>query len=231
MRKASMEGVGAVTFDFGGTLVLGDLDTEGYKRILLKYLHSIGFSGRKNRLNKAMNGMLEGLTKARNQNREIRFEHLYQGLLFKLGIHPEIEIIEYIYQLYVRSFKVDFVSGARKVLKTLHDKYKLAVISNATSNIPRIALEKYDFTGYFDTIVVSRDIGIRKPDPEIFRFTLNNLSLKSNEAVHVGDSFEDDVQGARNVGMKTIWIRNETEAINTEPDYTIRSLEELTSIL
>ncbi len=226
-----MAKIRAVTLDFGGTLALGDLDRESYRSELLNYLRSIGFSRSEAQFNSARNSMLEKLMKVRKRNREMRFEDLYQGFLFKLEIHPESWIIDYIHSLYARSFKIELVNGVREVLRTLSEKYKLAIISNALSNVPRLAIERHDLARYFHTIVVSRDIGIRKPDPEIFYFTLNNLSVDVHEAVHVGDSLVDDVQGASSAGIKSIWISNDKNDSLIKPDYTIRNLQEIANIL
>ena len=226
-----MKGIKGVTFDFGGTLAGGDLDKQGLRSKLLEYLQSLGFSKGKARLSKARNGMLAGLMRARRQNREMRLEDLYQGMLFKIGIHPEREIIDHIHQLYIRSFNVELVPGAKEVLETLAEKYRLAVVSNAMSEVPRQALERFELRRYFVSVTISRDIGIRKPDPEIFRYTLSNMGIESYEAVHVGDSLEEDIQGAKNAGMKAIWVPDGDEETSVQPDFTIRSLHELTSLL
>jgi len=220
-----------VTFDFGGTLALGDIDKEDFGNRLFEYVYSLGFSGGKAQLSKARNGMLERLMKARSHNREIRLEDLYQGMLFNLGLHPEIEIIDYIHQLYIRSFKVELIPGVKEVFDALNERYGLAVISNAISDVPRYAIKKFGLERYLDAIVISRDLGIRKPDSEIFKFTLRKLGIESHEAIHVGDSLESDVQGAKNAGMKTIWLKRSNEEMNVLPDYTIHSIRELTSLL
>lgn len=226
-----MKGVKGVTFDFGGTLATGDLDKEGLKERLLGYLRSLGFSGGEAQLSKARNGMLQSLMKARTRNREIRLEDLYGGMLLKIGLHPEAEVIDHIHQLYIRSFRVELVPGVKEVLKPLSQKYSLAVISNAISEVPRHAVRKFGLEKYFDFVTVSRDIGIRKPSREIFKFTLENLGIESHEAVHVGDSMEHDIEGAKNAGMKAIWITAGDEETTIQPDHTIRSLQELTSLL
>ncbi|MCP8321903.1 MAG: HAD family hydrolase [archaeon] len=223
--------VKGVTFDFGGTLALGGLDKEGFRHDLLEYLRSLGFSGSESLVNKTRDGMLGRLMKARDHNREIRLEDLYQDMLFKLGLHPEREVTDFIHQLYIRSFKVELIPGVEKILELLNVKYRLAIISNATSNVPREAMKRFGLEKYFDSIVISRDIGIRKPDPEIFNFTLKNLGIKSDEAVHVGDSLEYDVRGAKNAGMRAVWIKRNNEEENIQPDYTIHSLQELTLLL
>ena len=226
-----MKNLKAITFDFGGTLAHGSLEKENYKIALIDYLFKLGFSGGKARLSKARNAMLERLRRAQKKNRELRFEDLYQGLLFDLKLHPTQERLDYIVHLYYRFFRVDFVPGIKEMLIDFSGKYKLAIISNITSNISRYVLKKFDFKQYFDCIILSWDLGIRKPDPEIFQFTLQNLGVKSCEAIHVGDSLEDDIQGAKNAGMKTVWIKGNDEIKDLHPDFVISKVTKLPSIL
>jgi len=220
-----------VTFDFGGTLAQGAFDRDAFRNKFLDYLRSLGFSDREAQLNKARDRMLERLGRARSHDREIRLEDLYQDMLFELGLHPEREVIGHINQLYRDSFQTKMIEGVEEVLKVLSERYKLAVISNAMSDVPRCALKKSGLERYFVAVVISRDLGIRKPDPEIFNFALNRLDVENDEAIHVGDSLEHDVKGARNAGMKTVWLKNDNGVLDIEPDYTIHSIEELTSFL
>ena len=226
-----MKQMKAITFDFGGTLAHGDLDKNNYRRALIDYILRLGFSGGKAKLNKARKAMLERLSTAQKRNKELRFENLYQDLLFQLGIHPTKENLDYIQQLYYRYFKIELLPGVPEMLLELSEKYKLAIVSNTISNASRLVLDKHDLEKYFDCIVLSRDLGIRKPDLEIFNFTLENLGLKAIEAIHVGDSLEQDVQGAKNVGMKTVWIKGDNETQNIQPDFIISKVTDLPSLL
>lgn len=220
-----------VTFDFGGTLAQGAFDRETFRNRFLDYLLSLDFSGGEDQLNKAKDRMLERLGRARSRNREIRLEDLYQDVLFELGLRPERDVIGRINQLYMDSFQTKIIEGVEEILKDLSERYKLAVISNAMSDVPRYALKKFGLERYFVAVVISRDLGIRKPDPEIFNFTLNRLDVENVEAIHVGDSLEHDIKGARNAGMKTVWVKNDNQVPDIEPDYTIHSITELTSFL
>ena len=222
--------VKGVLFDFGGTLALGDLNKEEFRNSLFEYIRSLGFNGTESRFKRVRRGMFERLMKARSQKREMRIEDLYQGMFFDLGLHPEKVALDYIHDLYIRSFNVELVNGVKDVLEYLNERYNLAIVSNSMSNVARHAIKRFNLEKYFDMIVISRDLGIRKPDREIFQFTLKNLGVESYEAVHVGDSLEDDVQGAKNAGMKTVWIKT-GEDVNVQPDYTINSIKELTSLL
>lgn len=226
-----MEQKKAITFDFGGTLAYGALDKENYQRALLDYIFRLGYSGGRAKLSKARNAMLERLRHAREKNREIRFEDLYQSLLLDLELDPTKETIHFIEQLYYNFFKIEIVPGIREMLSNLSKRYNLAIISNVLSNVSRLALKKFELEQYFDYIVLSRDLGIRKPDPEIFNFTLRTWGIAGEDAIHVGDSLENDVKGAKKVGMKTVWIQGEDENTNIQPDYVISKVTDLPTLL
>jgi len=220
-----------VIFDFGGTLVGGKLNDEGYRRQLLDYIRSLGYRVSERTLRKAIEGMLAKLRKAQERNRELRFEELYSSVLLRLGINPSEEVLNQIYELYKRSYSFETVPGAEETLQSLYGRYKLAVVSNATSHLPRFALEKSGLAKFFQVVVVSRDLGVRKPDPEIFRYALERLKVKPEEAIHVGDSIKHDVKGAKKVGIKVVWIKTEEEEVTAEPDHVIRRITELPKII
>jgi HAD superfamily hydrolase (TIGR01549 family) len=203
-----MEQIKAITFDLDGTLAYGALDNENYKRALIDYLHKIGYSGGSAALNKSHQAMLERQTKSHARNIELRFDLLY----------------------YNRFFRIDIVSGVEEMLKGLSEGYKLAIVSNAITNVSRLALQKLDLAKYFDCIILSRDLGVRTPDPEIFFYALRSMWVKSSQAIHVGNSLETDVQGGKNAGMKTVWIKGDEEVMNIQPDFIISKITELPSL-
>jgi len=221
----------AVIFDFGGTLVRGKLDERGYRQRLLNYIHSLGYRVSERSLRKAIEGMLVRLMKTRKRNLELRFEDLYSNVLSKLGINPSEEMLINIYGLYKKSFSFEIVQGAEEVLQTLYGRYKLAVVSNTMSEIPRFALTDSGLMRFFQIVILSRDIGIRKPDPRIFWYALEKLNVKPKEAIHVGDSIKHDVVGAKNAGIKAAWIKIEGKKAAEEPDHVIHSINELPKVI
>jgi HAD superfamily hydrolase (TIGR01549 family) len=226
-----MEQIKAITFDIDGTLAYGALDSESFQRALVDYLRKIGYSGGTGTINKSRQAMLEKMRKHQARNIELRFDLLYSNMLFDLGLEITQERLEYIEGLYSRFFKIDVLPGVKEMLVELSGKYKLAVVANAISNVSRLALEKLDLAKYFDYIVLSRDLGVRKPDLEIFVYALRSMWVKGSEAVHVGDSLVDDVQGGKDAGMKTVWIKGNEEVLNIQPDFVISKTTELLSLL
>ena len=119
---------------------------------------------------------------------------------------------------------------AETVLKKLHVRYKLGIVSNYA--IPECVislLEKHGLDKLFDVIIVSGAVNKRKPHPEIFRKALKELGVDAAETVFVGDTLDADVRGAKAVGMKTIYLerRLQEEDENDGPDQTIKKLVQL----
>jgi putative hydrolase of the HAD superfamily len=123
---------------------------------------------------------------------------------------------------------------AKPLLRSLYGRYKLGIVSNYA--IPECAdklLKTHGLSGLFDVVVVSGAVNKRKPSPEIFNRTLKALGVSAAETVFVGDTMDADIEGAKSVGMKAVYIkrREEKQPENVLPDKTIKSLTELTSLL
>ncbi len=95
-------------------------------------------------------------------------------------------------------------------------------------------LHHWGLDGLFDARVYSSEVGVAKPHPQIFRVALEQLGVKANEAVYVGDRIVPDVSGAHGVGMKAVLIevahRVESHPTIT-PDARIKELPELLDVL
>jgi HAD superfamily hydrolase (TIGR01662 family) len=88
-----------------------------------------------------------------------------------------------------------------------NEGFRMGLISNTKSDYAvRAILEKNDIEKYFNSIVTSASLRIRKPRPEIFARTLNDLAVRPFEAVFIGDSLDADIKGARNIGMRAIHV-------------------------
>ncbi|MBI4566309.1 MAG: HAD-IA family hydrolase [Planctomycetes bacterium] len=88
---------------------------------------------------------------------------------------------------------------------------KLGIISNWSTRL-RAILRETGLQAWFDVVVVSSEVGSRKPDPRIFQRALALAGVASSEAIHVGDLMEDDVRGAQAAGLRPILIWRRPEA-------------------
>lgn len=94
----------------------------------------------------------------------------------------------------------------REVLEELKGKgFTLSVVSNFDSRIYDV-MDKLGIAGFFDSFFISSEVGYAKPSREIFLLTVESLSLKACECLHVGDSLENDYWGAKNAGLKALLL-------------------------
>jgi len=119
--------------------------------------------------------------------------------------------------------------------------YRLGLVSNANygANVHHL-LEMNKLAPYFDTIVVSAEVGIRKPSASIFEIALSAMHCPPGSAVMIGDRVDWDVVGAHNAGLSAIWITRRVEkkvateaelAGSARPDAIIERLEDLPELL
>ena len=116
------------------------------------------------------------------------------------------------------------------VLRKLHGKYRLGVVSNfAIPECVHKLLEQHGLAGLFDVVVVSATVNKRKPSPEIYHKALKKLGVTAEEAVFVGDTVDADVAGPKSVGMKTVFIerRVQKEVEQACPDQIIKRLSDV----
>lgn len=123
--------------------------------------------------------------------------------------------------------------GARGALERLRGQgIALAVVSN-TMRTPgatlRRLLERFGLLPFFAHVTFSDEVGVRKPDPEIFALTLRALGVEAAAAVHVGDDPVLDVLGGRSAGLRTVQVTSASlKALGAQrPDAAIPSLATL----
>lgn len=82
-------------------------------------------------------------------------------------------------------------------------------------------------------VFVSGELGINKPQKEIFTYAENRMNLTAEEAYFIGDSSENDVAGAKNAGWHSIWFnrRKKPTTVGLEPEYCVTTEEELAKLL
>ncbi|MFH1512949.1 MAG: HAD family hydrolase [Bacillota bacterium] len=120
---------------------------------------------------------------------------------------------------------------AKPLLERLSKDYKLAVIANQSSGA-EARLEGYGILRYFDFIINSAVVGLHKPDPRIFLLALEKAGCRPCEAVMIGDRPDNDVYPAKQLGMRTVRIRQGSAACQSprsaeyEADVTVDNLEE-----
>ena len=123
------------------------------------------------------------------------------------------------------------------VLEYLKSKgYKLGIIANQKKGLEK-RLDEFGILKCFELVIASEEVGISKPDKEIFIITISKVNCIPQECVMIGDRLDNDIIPAKQIGMKTIWIRQglakyQDKLIGiSNSDYIIDSLIELKNII
>jgi FMN phosphatase YigB (HAD superfamily) len=109
---------------------------------------------------------------------------------------------------------VEWVKGAESALKALSPEYLTCIATSAANSGTdemHLALKRVGADKYFDFFHSARELGVNKPDPEFFRKVAEKAGFKPFRCIMIGDSYERDIMGAKKSGMRTIWIRHESE--------------------
>lgn len=109
---------------------------------------------------------------------------------------------------------------AFEILSVLKKKYRLALLTNYDhSPHIRSVLKDYKLEQYFDEIIISGDVDLKKPQKEIFELMCEKLNLACNQCVYVGDDPEKDCVGSSSVGMQAVLLRKGKGIDRLEVDY------------
>lgn len=175
---------------------------------------------------------------------EIEIRESFAKLFDRLGVKPERR--PEMEDLVKRSFAFELGSwvlfpGVPEMLQQVRDLgLKTGLLSNARNDwAVREIVEQADITRYFDVILTSAAVGLRKPRPEPFREMLKSLGIEATEAVMVGNSMEADVAGAAPLGIRTIRVifgDNVDELrighdVTVDPDITVSAVSDIVPAL
>jgi FMN phosphatase YigB (HAD superfamily) len=125
------------------------------------------------------------------------------------------------------------ISQFKNVIRDFEEDFSLSVVSNFYGNLEPV-LEEFNIRNCFKIVTDSTLVKVRKPDPEIFRITLRELSALPDETFVIGDSLENDIRPAKGIGCNTIWLIKQTNKKKEDtlyPDYNITSINQLKTIL
>lgn len=129
-------------------------------------------------------------------------------------------------------YVLDVLERTRPVVRELASHYRLVLVSNFYGNIQTI-LKDFQLADYFSEIVESSVVGVRKPDPAIYRLGVEAMGFPAEQVLVVGDSFSKDMVPAKAVGCKVAWLKGEgwgnEEIDESLPDIILTDLPDLLS--
>jgi putative hydrolase of the HAD superfamily len=151
------------------------------------------------------------------------------------GVHYDIsdELIDRLADDYIENLANfnHLFEGTIELLEYLKDTYNLHIITNGFEEIQSKKMKNSKILHYFDQIITSESVGVKKPDPKVFNFALNIAKAAKENSMMIGDSLEADIQGALNVGMHAIHcVFDEMSATDTQIT-SVTSLLELKKYL
>ncbi len=104
------------------------------------------------------------------------------------------------------NFVRSILKKAKPVIDALSQCYPLVLVSNFYGNIQEILCD-FDLAVYFDDVIESAVVGVRKPDPAIFSMGVDSLGFRPEEVVVIGDAYTKDIVPANTIGCQTIWLK------------------------
>lgn len=122
--------------------------------------------------------------------------------------------------------------NAEQVVKYLANRYPLTIISNGFKEVQYYKFEHSGLAPYFTHTLISEEVGINKPQPEIFTIALERNGISAAEAVMIGDSYSSDIAGAKAAGIDQVWIRGDGLPVTGETaTYIVSKFTEVMEIV
>ncbi len=206
-----MEGIKGVFFDLHGTLFVPTNIEAAWDDWLTTFHSCMGECGLKmsrEEFKEQIGDLFDRPVPESEDDETSVFERRVKDLGERLGCEIDLEylsrMVDQVIGVWHGYFLLD--PEARAVLEYLKPRFSTALITN-WDHAPWIysLLSEYEIGGYFDSVIVSDEVGALKPDPRIFRAALEETRLEPYEVVHVGDS-QEDVRGAMAAGIQPILI-------------------------
>lgn len=216
-----MDKIKALLIDFGDTLAYVDEEEDrGYTTLLWKALSRYGYVGDfhafKESWDKTLRESSKGLTNS--------YKSLWKSLLKELNMPEDLSLIRRLDGIRkTRGTNIFKLYGeVSQTLAELQKEYSLIMVSNCAYSLRR-TLPLLGLDGYFCKIVLSYEVGARKPDRIVYEKALAHMDFKPSECIFIADEISD-LEGAKRMGMKTLLVKQgkltteEAEDPNFKPD-------------
>ena len=220
-----MVSIKAVIFDFIGTLT--SLKNYSWKVSEMKLYRAVVNAG----FRVDSEAFFNAYRQVHEKYRVIRYQKLVEvtntvwvsEALTKLGFKtgPEDTRIKTVVNVFFQDYlnSLELRRCVKRILTKTTADYRLGLISNFThAPVIYAALRRLDINEFFNAVLVSEDVGWRKPHAKIFEEALKRLGVSACESVYVGDSPLEDIKGASLVGIKTVFVPSQF--------YTVENLRE-----
>ncbi|MCD4706575.1 MAG: HAD family hydrolase [Candidatus Sabulitectum sp.] len=219
----------SVIFDFDGTLV----DFVESDIAVLKYV--CGQANPDCAVDEFIDAAIEGIMQFHElvERKEINPLLMHHYRLSRAFVRMEMDWDDCFVDLYKSQLlkKTKAYTGVRQLLRSLPGRAKLGIITNAyNAALQRERIEASGLEQFFQEILIAGEVGIAKPDPEIFLLMSRKLNVFPEECLFIGDSIHYDIKGAHSAGMKTV-LYGKSKSVSEVPDYRAEDIRELAGLL
>jgi putative hydrolase of the HAD superfamily len=202
----------AVGFDLFNTLITVDPSArQESMRRLTEGLKAVGLQVDRDAFTRAhREAVIRYLEATRVDGRETHNRFWISAALNTLGYEvlpddPRIApVVDAYFSAYIEASRL--IPGTREMLGLLKRRYRLGLLSNFTHTPAATAVMlRHALSPYFDVVLISGEVGYRKPHPLVFQLLVDRLGVARQEIAFVGDDADADIEGAQTAGLRAIW--------------------------
>jgi len=190
----------AVIFDLDNTLVNRKLAFRGFtEKLIDKYLVVNSSAERE--------GLISYIREADRDGYRSKKE-LYAELLEKLEWKKETSVDELLDFWHSEFYKyTTLMEDAIEVIQFIKEnQIRLGIITNGSVHSQNAKIDQVGIRKFFDAIVISDAVNVKKPDKKIFEYTLQQLNVRAERSYYIGDHPINDIIGAEDAGLNAIWL-------------------------
>jgi len=227
-------GLKGVLIDFYWTIAYCDKDDgKLHREEIVKVLGRAGCATSYDEVSSVSDNTSRGATRG-----EIKDMHeFWRTFLRNLGISDQPALVQELKELRDRHLTkgIKLYDGTLRVLSDLKKKYRLALVSNCSVGLSEV-IDAHGLTPFFDSIVLSYNAGVRKPEGRIYLKALEELELGPEACIFVADEISD-LEGASEVGLRTLLVRQgdyiyrDAKDPAFKPDFQCDNISEITDFI
>ncbi len=165
---------------------------------------------------------------SRDELQRNRFEKTLQQLELDGSRHKEIG------QFYMQAYRNhwQWINGAQKAYYEIAKKYPVGILTNGFAETQRKKFEAFDLYNSAETTVISEEVGVLKPHPDVFSYATEQARVAKDEILYVGDSFSSDVEGGTRFGWDVAWYtQNGEPEKHQKADFVFNDFMDLKNLL
>jgi HAD superfamily hydrolase (TIGR01549 family) len=117
------------------------------------------------------------------------------------------------------------------LIRSLSERYHLAVVTNGLSEVQRPRLKASAISGLIEKVFISEEIGAAKPEPAFFDAVFREIGVPAkSEVLIIGDSLNADMQGGINCGIDTCWYNPDGKSTDLPITYQVQHLQDILAL-